>query len=88
MQLLFLRHCSLAVMKALERIANDITKTGFQREFLLYLLEMFVQMGLQIRQLSEEGHRKVSSTTYTGMSVIHFLLNGSNCLETVLCMQK
>lgn len=46
-------------MKALERIANNITKTGYQREFLLHMLEMFVQMGLQIRQLSEKGHRKV-----------------------------
>ena len=59
MLLIICRHCSLAVMKALERIANNITQTSDKRDFLLHLLEMFVQMGLQVRQLSEKAHRKV-----------------------------
>ena len=65
-------------MKALERIANDITQTSDKRDFLLHLLEMFVQMGLQVRQLSEKAHRKVGLFYFTLPSCFSLILRLKN----------
>lgn len=57
------RHCSLAVINALLTIATTLSKnTPMGLDFLVHLLEMFVQLGLQVRKMSEKTHSKASSS--------------------------
>ena len=60
--LLLHSHCSLAANNALQVIANKLVeKTAMQSDFLIHLLEMFVQVGLHARKMSEKAHIKVRS---------------------------
>ena len=55
------RHCSLAVINALHAIANQLDdESTMCNDFLVHVLEMFVQLGLQARKMSEKTHSKVS----------------------------
>jgi len=55
------RHSSLAVINSLQKIASELEyKNPIKEDFLVHLLEMFVQLGLQARKLSEKTHSKVT----------------------------
>ena len=48
------------MINALQKIATDLDKDNpIKDDFLIHLLEIFVQLGLQSRKLSEKTHSKV-----------------------------
>ena len=56
------RHCSLAVINSLHHVAMGMTEDlPIRNDFLIHLLEMFVQLGLQARKICEKTHTKVSA---------------------------
>ena len=57
------RHCSVAVINALYTISSQMKCHNLRNEYLIHLLEMFVQLGLQARKISEKTHAKVSAVT-------------------------
>ena len=54
------RHCSVAVINALFTISSQMQNHSLQNDYLIHLLEMFVQLGLQAREMSEKTHTKVN----------------------------
>ena len=62
--LTFSRHSSLAVINSLQKIAEELDSNNpLKDDFLIHLLEIFVQLGLQARKISEKTHSKVSRTS-------------------------